>query len=272
MNHPRRCILLVTLLLIFLLPFFSISAQDTAPVATPDLTSTPGSKVVVQVVADTAKFYYGPGFDYPVLYTIKKSGKIQVFGMNEENTWYVFSFNKGRAWIHAGEKTVKVIEGDSTTLPLIEAPKMPTPTPTKVPTATRTPAPATTILYALGTPIVRVTLLEYHFSYGKDYSTPRPGFTYLIARIKVENLSYSPTWYTSAFEFKVLDGKGSLKSTDFIKEAYDCRLEIVELLVGGEAEGCLGFEVSQFGSLSIVYAPFQYARYGNDRAAVFKVR
>lgn len=255
------------LILLIVTPAASASTASPTPTTspTPKVTST-SSRVLIQVIAATAEFRSGPGIEYPIVYRAKRGNKIQLSGINASGDWYEFTYASSQAWITADEKVVKLIEGNIDQLSEVEAP--PVPTPTKTPP----PKPASVLLYANGVAVVRVTLLEYRFVDGEQFNKPRTGFTFLVAKLRIENLAYPNTWQTSGYEFKVLDGDGALHETSYVSEGYDCRLDIVEIVPGGKAEGCTSFEVPETGSLSIVYAPFEYSQYGKDRAAVFTVR
>jgi len=242
-------------------------------------------RVLIQVIAAIADFRTGPSTDYSVIYRAKHGNKILLSGIDATGNWYEFLYAGNPAWITADSNVVTVIEGAVTDLPQIDTPPVPTSDTTShststpiftneigLPTVTPTLKLKSVFLYADGVAVIRVTLLEDHFTNGSQFNKPRSGFIFLVAKLRVENLAYPDTLITSEYEFKVLDGNGALHGTSYVTEGYDCRLDTVEIFIGGKAEGCTSFEVPIEGSLSIVYAPFAVDQNGKGRSAIFKIR
>jgi hypothetical protein len=105
------------------------TAVATDPFATETATEVatePVSRVLIQVVSTTANFRYGPGRNYPVITFVKRGGKILLSGISDDGQWYMFLYAKQSTWISADPSITTVLEGDPKTLPVVEAPPVPT--------------------------------------------------------------------------------------------------------------------------------------------------
>jgi len=154
----------------------------------------------------------------------------------------------------------------------------PLPTDTPRPSPTRTPKPQSIVLSPDGTPRIRVSLLQYGFSYGSGFAKPKTGYIYLVASVNVQNISYvdpatgTNSLQVSDFDFKVLAATGTLISPTFDATGANCDLGMVQVIPSGNAQGCVTFEVPESGQLSLVYAPFEYDQYGTGRQATFVLK
>jgi hypothetical protein len=106
---------------------------------------------------------------------------------------------------------------------------------------------------------MEVTLKSVRWSLtGDRYSQPRSGNTYVIVTVAVKNLGPSPSRYVGLDDFKALDANGRLLDDDYETIIKDCRFETVDLIPGGNAEGCFLFEVPESGKVELIYAPYKY--------------
>jgi hypothetical protein len=109
----------------------SDSPADSATSADQSATAAPtqDERVLIQVVARVATFHTGPGPNYAVVAQVRRGNKIELSGISEDGTWYMFKYSKKNTWITADPTITKLILGDPGSLPVIEAPPTPTPRP-----------------------------------------------------------------------------------------------------------------------------------------------
>ncbi len=97
------------------------TAPPTAEAGQPALTAT----------RDTA-IYAGPGADYPQLGTLQSGLSANVVGKNQDGSWWAIDFPNGPngvGWVPNGD----VRTTDVNNVPVLQAPPLPTPTPTATP-------------------------------------------------------------------------------------------------------------------------------------------
>jgi hypothetical protein len=104
------------------------TATDEPPTAT--MTSTADSRVLIRVVAQVAVFRDGPGRVYPTVAQVKMGNKILLSGISADRVWYMFIYNDQDTWISGDKLVTEVIFGDVNSLPVIDAPPVPSPRPT----------------------------------------------------------------------------------------------------------------------------------------------
>lgn len=148
----------------------------------------------------------------------------------------------------------------------------PTPRPSNTPRPTQPPPPTATPRFSPITkkigPIretsrdevftVNVTVTDIQWSNGGFLSEPKPGFTFLIVHVRVQNLGPGTVHSLYTTDFQVKDANGALRGDSFAPDTSDCGLDLVDLTAGGSVEGCIGFEVPTTGRLEFIYAPFQF--------------
>jgi uncharacterized protein YraI len=83
-------------------------------------------KVLIQVVSSVANFRTGPGKVYRVVTWVYRGNKIIVSGISEDGEWYMFRYSQKNTWISADQTITKLLDGDPSVLPVIEAPPVPT--------------------------------------------------------------------------------------------------------------------------------------------------
>ena len=172
-----------------------------------------------------------------------------------------------------------------------------TPMPTLAPSLTFTPRPTPTPGPPTATPIpahdarnetqtigpiwdkyhdenfsMEITLKDVEWSTGSDYDEPRSGRVYVITHLRIKNLGPGSSRSVSPIDFQVLDANGALYDDDYISAARDCRLDFVDLIVGGSIEGCVSFEVPTSGKVDLIYAPFRYEGMEPGRYLSFNLR
>lgn len=246
------------------------------------------SNVKIQLLKDTV-VYAGPGINFPVIGNLDQGGRIILSGISDDRQWYFFMLWDIPAWIPSDPELCLLISGDPEQLKIIQRtnytpqptntprPTLP-PTPIPPPSSTPRPQPATITVSLSGTPMIRISFLEAWFDAGSGFMTPKNGFTYLVARIRVENLNYQDPFTGTAsldvspFDFKILDANGTLRTSTFDVTGSNCGLDWVEIIPGGRVEGCVTFEVPKTGGLQLMYAPFFYDQYGEGRKASFTIR
>lgn len=163
----------------------------------------------------------------------------------------------------------------------------PEPTFTPLPTPTSTLVPTPTPRFRAQTqqigPIydslrensysIEVTLQNVEWLEQEDYKKPKPGNIYLIAYVKIRNLGPSSVSSIGPFDFEVLDANGTLRDYELIGSAMDtCFLELVDLMANGTSEGCISYEVPKSGSLSLIFAPYQYGGLEEGRYLSLPIR
>lgn len=124
-------------------PPFTPRPTDTPwPTFTPVPTVVPVTPGVVSgVISSTVNVRLGPGTNYPVVTKLNKGTKISVRGRDVENRW-VLLIPPPNGWVNQDYVTVN---GDSNSLPIIDAPPTPMPTMTIAPTQIPpTPQPTAT--------------------------------------------------------------------------------------------------------------------------------
>jgi len=100
---------------------------------------TPG--VLTGVISSTVNVRLGPGTNYPAVTKLNKGTKISVRGRDVENRWFVL-IPPPSGWVNRDYVT---LNGDPSSLPIIDAPPTPVPTPTNAPTLIPpTPQPTAT--------------------------------------------------------------------------------------------------------------------------------
>ncbi|MBN1875910.1 MAG: DUF4352 domain-containing protein [Anaerolineae bacterium] len=167
----------------------------------------------------------------------------------------------------------------------------PRPTNTLLPTWTNTPIPTATPMptpfplpdaQTLG-PILNSTYDETYsiqiaiteireFMPESSFSAPKPGFTYIIAHLAIDNLGPDTIRSLSRSDFEVRDASGVLRGNEYLAEISDCALESVDLAADGKISGCVAFEVPDSGQIELIYAPYQYDSFGEGRHLSFVIR
>lgn len=94
---------------------------------------TPG--VLTGVISATVNIRLGPGTNYPVITKLNKGTKISVRGRDIENRWLVL-IPPPSGWVMRDFVT---LNGEASTLPVVDAPPTPVPTPTFAPSPTPPP-------------------------------------------------------------------------------------------------------------------------------------
>ncbi len=118
-------------------PPFTPRPTDTPwPTFTPVPTVVPVTPGVASgVISSTVNVRLGPGTNYPVVAKLNKGTKISVRGRDVENQWFVL-IPPPNGWVNRDYIT---LNGDASTLPVIDAPPTPVPTPTFAPSLTPQP-------------------------------------------------------------------------------------------------------------------------------------
>ena len=118
-------------------PPFTPRPTDTPwPTFTPMPTVVPVTPGVASgVISSTVNVRLGPGTNYPVVAKLNKGTKINVRGHDVENQWLVL-IPPPNGWVNRDYIT---LNGDASSLPVIDAPPTPIPTPTFAPSLTPQP-------------------------------------------------------------------------------------------------------------------------------------
>jgi len=154
------------------------------------------------------------------------------------------------------------------------------PTNTPIPTVTPTSAPKIEVK-KLGpirdssqdeTFTAQISLNSVRFTSGGSFSKPKAGYIFVIVEVTVKNLGPSPMRSVGGYEFQVRDSNGALRDSGYVSEAYECRMDSVDLTANGSISGCIGFEVPIDGALELIYAPYKYEGLQPGRYLSFKIR
>ena len=94
------------------------------PTATP--TRTPTLTPVTAEAFVEANLRSGPGLDFELVGTIRAGEPVPVIGRSVAYPWYVVQWQDGEAWVF--EQLVQIV-GDITTVPIVDAPELPTANP-----------------------------------------------------------------------------------------------------------------------------------------------
>ena len=94
---------------------------------------TPG--VLTGVISATVNIRLGPGTNYPIVSKLNRGTKISVRGRDIENRWLVL-IPPPSGWVNRDYVT---LNGDTSVLPVVDAPPTPVPTPTFAPSPTLQP-------------------------------------------------------------------------------------------------------------------------------------
>lgn len=124
-------------------PPFTPRPSDTPwPTFTPVPTIVPVTPgVLTAVISSTVNIRLGPGTNYPVVTKLNKGTQISVRGRDVENHWFLL-IPAPSGWVNRDFVT---LNGDASSLPLMDAPPTPVPTPTLAPSPTPpTPQPTAT--------------------------------------------------------------------------------------------------------------------------------
>ena len=118
-------------------PPFTPRPTDTPwPTFTPVPTVVPVTPGVASgVISSTVNVRLGPGTNYPVVAKLNKGTKISVRGRDVENQWFVL-IPPPNGWVNHDYIS---LNGDASSLPVIDAPPTPVPTPTFAPSPTIQP-------------------------------------------------------------------------------------------------------------------------------------
>jgi len=118
-------------------PPFTPRPSDTPwPTFTPVPTVVPVTPGVVSgVISSTVNVRIGPGTNYPAITKLNKGTKISVRGRDIENEWLVL-IPPPNGWV---KRDYITLNGDASSLPVIDAPPTPIPTPTFAPSPTPQP-------------------------------------------------------------------------------------------------------------------------------------
>jgi hypothetical protein len=119
---------------------------------------------------------------------------------------------------------------------------------------------------------VTITVHNVRYSIGEEYNAPRSGYVYAIIDVTINNLGPNPIRSIGPYDFQILDANGALRDDEYISEARDCRLDLVDLSPGGTISGCIGFEVPVDGKLEFIYAPYRYEGLEPGRFLSFLIR
>jgi uncharacterized protein YraI len=118
-------------------PPFTPRPSDTPwPTFTPVPTVVPVTPgVLTGVISATVNVRLGPGTNYPIVSKLNKGTKISVRGRDIENRWLVL-IPPPSGWVNRDFVT---LNGEASTLPVVDAPPTPVPTPTFAPSPTPMP-------------------------------------------------------------------------------------------------------------------------------------
>lgn len=154
------------------------------------------------------------------------------------------------------------------------------PTNTPIPTVTSTSTPKIEVKklgpirdsYRDETFTAQISLDSARFTSGSGFSKPKAGYVFVIVEVTVKNLGPSPMHSVSGYGFQVRDSNGALRESGYVSEAYECRMDLVDLAANGSISGCIGFEVPIAGALELIYAPYRYEGLQPGRYLSFKIR
>jgi hypothetical protein len=102
------------------------NTQVGGPTATPSRTPTL-VPVLVEAIGE-ANLRSGPGLDFEIVGQITAGNPVPVIGRSVQFPWYLVQWEDGEAWVF--DQLVLVI-GDITTIPIVDAPELPTQDPTQ---------------------------------------------------------------------------------------------------------------------------------------------
>jgi len=119
---------------------------------------------------------------------------------------------------------------------------------------------------------VEVSMSNVRFEKGSGFDQARTGHVFVIVDIGVKNLGPGALRSISGYDFQVRDSNGAVRDSTYVSSAYDCRIDIVDLTVGGSISGCVAFEVPETGSLELIYAPYRYEGLVEGRYLSFRLR
>ena len=172
-------------------PAISSTAPTTATAGQPAPTLAPAVSsggVTVSPISDFSNVRKGPGLTYDIVGTLAAGQSATVKGRNADSTWYQINFatgDKGIGWIFS---EVVTVTGSASSLPVGEAPPLPTAAPTSnvpVPAATDVPvipiapaapvAPTAAVPPAAALPYDQGPGLLFEPRNGLDYNALRSG-------------------------------------------------------------------------------------------------
>lgn len=110
------------------------------PTAAPPTDTAPPSNAL-NITAD-ANVRTGPGLNYPVIGGLFVGSTAEIVGRDASAQWYVINYAGRQGWVSS---LVSRYNGDTNSLPVIQAPPPPPPTATPIP-PTNTPVPPTVVV------------------------------------------------------------------------------------------------------------------------------
>lgn len=143
---------------------------------------------------------------------------------------------------------------------------------------TPTPAPQTKRLGPIWDDLydetynVEISMSNVRFEKGAGFDQARTGHVFVIVDVEIRNLGPDAIRSISGFDFQVRDANGALRDSTYVSSAYDCSIEMVDLVNGGSISGCVAFEVPETGSLDLIYAPYRYEGLVEGRYLSFRLR
>ncbi len=93
---------------------------------------------------------------------------------------------------------------------------------------------------------------RYETTSKQDHDKPKTGYSFLIVNMQVARIGSVGS--IADYQFYVFDSNGQVLRNTYVYRLHDCYLNAT-LLPGGQATGCIGFEVPNSGKIELVYAP-----------------